>query len=394
MEPVPVPLFDTVRPDYGSGSLTEVLPGVLAALAVPGAVDPLGLAARLDGVRRVAVLLIDGLGYELLPVAAPVAPLLADVTAGRLGDLRVITAAFPSTTPVGLASLSTGAPPGAHGLVGFTVKVPGSDRVLNHIEWADDPDPHGWQPVTTQFLQAAAAGVEVSVASRAEFAGSGLTCASYRGARYLPADGADMLAARMLAALRRAGGPGLVYGYHPDLDRAGHLFGLDSEQWRSAAVVVDRLLGRLVAELPADAALVVTADHGQLDVPTSHRFDLGTDPRLSAGVEVVAGEPRVRFLHTTPGAVGDVIAAWREVLGDAAWVASRREAVAAGWFGPVAEAHLARIGDVVAVCRDRYAVMATGREPDRVSDLVAFHGSWTPAEMRVPLLVVRRPSVV
>jgi hypothetical protein len=387
--PAAVPPSATVRPDYGGASLTEVLPGVLAALAVPGAVDPLGLATRLEGVRRVAVLLVDGLGYELLPRAAPVAPVLVDAAAGRLGDLRAITATFPSTTPVGLASLSTGAPPGAHGLVGFTVRIPGSDRVLNHIEWDDDPDPRGWQPVTTLFLQAAAAGVDVSVASRTEFAGSGLTCAAYRGARYLPADDADTLAATMLTELRQAVGPCLVYGYHPDLDRAGHLFGVDSDQWCTAAVVVDRLLGRLVAGLPADSALVVTADHGQLDVPASHRFDIDSDPRLAAGVEVVAGEPRVRFLHTTPGASGDVIAAWREVVGDAAWVVSRREVVAAGWFGPVAAAHLPRIGDVVVVCQDRYAVMATGHEPDRVSNLVAFHGSWTSAEMRVPLLVVR-----
>jgi hypothetical protein len=84
-----------------------------------------------------------------------------------------------------------------------------------------------------------------------------------------------------------------------------------------------------------------------------------------------------------------VIASWREVLGPAAWVGSREQAVAAGWFGPVAPAHLARVGDVVAVCRDAYAVVASRSEPELTGKLVAYHGADTAAEMAVPLLVVR-----
>jgi len=384
--------MDLTRPTYGHSSLAEVLPGVVAALGLDaGGADPLGLAGQLAGVRRVAVLLVDGLGYELLPLAVPVAPMLADAAAGRLGRLRELTAAFPSTTPTSLASLGTGAPPGGHGLLGFTVRVPGSDRVLNHIDWTGDPDPLRWQPLPTQFGRAAAAGATVTVVARGDYAGSGLTSAAWRGGAYRPADNLDALAGGILAALASGEPPVLVYGYHPDLDTAGHRFGVDSTAWRDAAAGLDRLLDRLVGGLPADAALLVTADHGQLDVPAGHRFDIAADPRLQAGVAVLAGEPRVRYLHTVPGAAGDVAAAWREVLGDAAWVAGRDEAVAAGWFGPVDPAHLPRIGDVVVACRDRYAVLATGIEPERVGQLVAFHGSFTPAEMRIPLLVVTPP---
>ena len=193
----------------------------------------------------------------------------------------------------------------------------------------------------------------------------------------------------MLAALAAGAGPTLVSGYHPDLDRHGHLSGVDSVPWRLAAATVDRLLARLVDGLPPDAGLLVTADHGQLNVPAGHRFDLDTDPRLRAGVRVVAGEPRVRYLHVEPGAEADVVAAWSAVLGAAAWVTTRAEAVATGWFGPVPEEHLARIGDVVVVCRDTYAVLATRSEPPMASRLVAYHGADTAAEMTVPLLVLR-----
>jgi hypothetical protein len=376
------------RPRYGGGSLADVLPSVLAVLGVPEATDRLGLRATLDGVRRIAVLLVDGLGHHLLPLAAPAAPTLADVLAGRLGTLATITSGFPSTTPTSLASLGTGAAPGAHGLLGFTVNVPGTRRVLNHIEWAADPDPLRWQPLATQFDRAVAAGVTATVVSRASFAGSGLTVSAYRGAGYLPADDTDEMVTRVSAALAGAA-PRLVYAYHPDLDRTGHLFGVDSPQWRAAGSDVDRLLTRLVGSLPPDGALVVTADHGQLDVPPQARFDLDADPRLRAGVRVVAGEPRVRYLHCVPGAEADVVATWRAVLADAAWVVTRGEAVAAGWFGPVPEAHLGRVGDVVVVCHERYAVLATKTEPPLVSSLVAYHGSYTATEMLVPLLVVR-----
>ena len=380
-----------VHPRYGEASLADVLPGILAALGVPNAADPLGLTGQLQGAGRVALLLVDGLGHHLLPLATPHAPTLADLAAQRLPGAvaRAITAGFPSTTPTSLASLGTGTSPGTHGLVGFTLNVPGTDRVLNHIEWRDDPDPLQWQPVSTQFERAAAAGVRTTVISRGEFDGSGLSIAAYRGGEYQSAPDVDGLAERMLAELSGADGRSLVYGYHPDLDRIGHRFGVGSPQWRDAITDVDRLLTRLVDGLPADAALVITADHGQVDVPADHRFDLDADPRLRAGLRVVAGEPRVRYLHVRPGAEADVLATWRAVLGHAAWIVPRAEAVAAGWFGPVPEEHLQRIGDVVVACHDRYAVLATRTEPAIVAQLVAYHGSATPVEMMIPLLVVR-----
>lgn len=383
------PPLTQVQPAYGVGSLAEVLPGALAALGVPGVPDPLGLRALLPGVRRVAVLLADGLGWHQLPDAAASAPVLADLATGRLGVARELTSGFPSTTPTSLVTLGTGAPPGAHGVLGFTVLRPETGRVLNHIEWRGEPDASLWQPVPTRMEQAAAAGVTVTVVSRAEFAGSGLTLAAYRGSEYRGASESEAVAAEMLAALRRGSGPLLVYGYLPDIDRAGHLFGVGSEQWRAAVAGLDRLLAALVDGLPADAALLVTADHGQLDVPAQRRLDIATDPRLSAGVAAVAGEPRVRYLHTVPGARDDVLAAWRAVLGDDGWVVGREEAVAAGWFGAVAEEHLGRVGDVVAACRERWVVLSSDTEPEIVGRLVAFHGSFTAVEMAVPLLVVR-----
>jgi hypothetical protein len=379
--------LEVVAPGYGGGSLADVLPSALAVLGVPGVTDPLGLATELSGVRRIAVLLVDGLGWYQIPTAAPYAPTLAGLTAAAG---RPLTSGFPSTTPTSLVTLGTGVAPGAHGVLGFTVCVPGTERVLNHIEWRDgDPDPLRWQPVPTQLERARAAGVAGTVVSRPEFGGTGLTLAANRGGDYRGAAGVDAVAATTLAALTAGPGPTLVSAYHPDVDRHGHLSGVDSLPWRVAVTELDGLLARLVDGLPPDAALLVTADHGQLDIPAGDRFDLDTDPRLTDGVRVVAGEPRVRYLHVAPGATADVVAAWSAVLGTAARVLTREEAVASGRFGSVATDHLDRIGDVVVVCNDTYAVLASRSEPPVVSRLVAFHGADTAAEMTIPLLVVR-----
>ena len=377
-----------VRPAYGSGSLAELLPSVCALLGVPGSADVLGLARHLDGVTRVGVLLVDGLGAYQLPVAAARSPVLADLAAGGGGHAGTLTAGFPSTTPVSLVTVGTGALPGAHGILGFTTRRP-DGRVLNHIRWDDDPDPRVWQPVPTRFEAAAAAGVAVTVVNRPEYEVSGLSVSAHRGAAFLGARTGAELAAGMIAALGAATGPALVYGYHPDLDQRGHEDGVGSPSWHAAAREVDELLGRIVSALPARSALLVVADHGQLNVPAADRFDMAGDPALRAGVTGVAGEPRVRYLYAADGARDDVVAAWREVLGSAAWVLTREEAIGAGWFGAVPAGHLGRIGEVVVICRGRAVALATGWEPPAVGRLVAFHGAVTAAEMTVPLLVAR-----
>jgi hypothetical protein len=376
---LPPEAFTPVHPAYGHASLADLMPSVSAVLGVPGAPDALGLATELPGVDRVAVLLVDGLGAYQMPLVTRLAPVLGELPARRL------TSGFPSTTPVSLVTLGTGAQPGAHGVLGFTVRKP-DGGILNHIRWGHDPDPAEWQPQLTSFERAAAAGVTVTQVTRPEFEGTGLTVAANRGATFSGAADPLALSTRMLEALAR---PGLVYGYHPDLDHHGHGTGVGSEPWEEAAVEVGRLVQRLVDGLPAGAALLVTADHGQFNVPDEERIDFAADPVLAAGIVAVTGEPRVRYLYVADGARDDVIAAWRGVLGSRAWVLTREEAIAGGWYGPVPPEHLSRIGEVVVICQGRTVIVAGGWEPPSVGQLVAYHGSVTGAEMSIPLLIAR-----
>jgi hypothetical protein len=369
------------------GSICDILPAAAALLGVPGAADTLRLTERLGELRRVAVVLVDGLGYHLLPQLAGDAPLLASVLAGNDGQLDHLACTFPSTTPTSLVSLGTGVQPGQHGVVGFTLNVPGTDRVLTHIAWTDDPPPQSWQPVDTWFARLARAGVRARAVLPAPFIGSGLTDAAYRGAEFCATGKDDDYPGCLSHEINAA--PGLIYGYTAALDSAAHAFGIGSPQWHAAAAYADGLLTRLVETLPGDAALLVTADHGGLNVPADARVDLDADPRLAAGLRAVAGEPRVRYLHTEPGAAGDVLTTWTEVLERRAEVYTRDDAIAAGLFGRVHPRHLDRIGDVVVTCTGDTAVLASGHEPAQVASLIGFHGAATPAEMDIPLILFR-----
>jgi hypothetical protein len=373
--------------DVVPGSICDVLPAAAALLSADGAVDALGVTERVGDVRRVAVVLVDGMGWHLLPELAADAPLLASVLAGDAGRLDELICTFPSTTPTSLASLSTGVAPGQHGILGFTVTIPGTDRVLNHIQWRDDPPAAQWQPVPTWFERLQQAGVGARAVLPAAFLGSGLTEAAYRGAQFVAANNDDDYAQLVIDQLRAT--PGFVYAYTAVLDTAAHVFGIGSAEWHAAGAYVDALLTRLVEALPPDAALLITADHGGLNVPEHQRIDLDADSGLSAGVRVVAGDPRVRYLHIEPGAASDVIAAWSELLDGRAEVRSRDDAVAAGLFGPVRPDHLPRIGDVVVSCLGDTAVLASAHEPPEVAQLVGFHGAATPAEMAIPLITFR-----
>jgi hypothetical protein len=368
------------------GSICDVLPTAAALLRMPGALDCLGLAESVgDQVDRVAVILVDGMGWHLLPELAAHAPLLADVLGGGSGSLTELSCTFPSTTPTSLVSLGTGAQPGQHGILGFTLNVPGTDRVLNHIRWRDDPPPSQWQPLPTWFERLSQHGFGTRAVLPAAFIGSGLTDAAYRGAQFHPTRPTDDYAEQLSDELAAA--PGLVYGYTADLDTAAHVFGVGSPHWHEAAARVDALLTRLLDTLPPRTALLVTADHGGLNVTPEARLDLDADPRLAEGVRVVAGEPRVRYLHTEPGAAADVHATWSALLDGRARVYRRAQAVATGMFGPVDPRHLARIGDVVVVCTDGSAVLATAHEPPESALLVGFHGGPTDVEMAIPLIV-------
>ncbi len=375
--------MDLPRPDAGLPHLADVVPSVLGAMGVGGFADRLGLT---DGVTGACVLLIDGLGAELLDNHAADAPVLAGLRA------RTLQVGFPSTTAAGLAAIGTGCRSGEHGLVGYTFRLADAGMV-NALRWSEHPrggdlrnavSPERVQPIPTNFERAAAAGAAVSVVSGAEFCGSGLTRAVLRGGRYIGVHAMGDLAATVCSAVADGG---FCYGYHGELDLLGHVHGPDSPAWRMQLRQVDRLVESVADALPPGGLLAVVADHGMVAVNPADLVDFDASAELQDGVRAVGGEPRARHVYTAVGAETAVLSAWQEKLAGRAWVLSREEAIDNGWFGDrVGDVVRPRIGDVVVAARGAAAVVRRTAEPLE-SSLVGQHGSLTPAEQLVPLLL-------
>lgn len=387
-DPEPLALGSAPVPEYGAGSLADLLPTLAAGMGVPGTTASI---PELTAADRACVFLVDGLGWEQLKAHPDEAPYMTALLASsRGGTGRPLTAGYPATTATSLASVGTGLPPGAHGLPGYTVRDPQTGELMNQLRWQPWTAPKVWQPYPTVFQLADRAGVHTAQVTSPAFQNTPLTQIALSGGAFhgrLSGDDRMDVAAEQLAVGDRA----LIYTYYSELDGAGHRFGVDSDAWRGQLMHVDRLVQRLAEQLPPRTALYVTADHGMLDIPfdDQHRIDFDEDWELRAGVALLGGEGRARHVYAVPGAEADVLTCWREVLGEQFWIASRDEAIAAGWFGPrIDDRVYARIGDVVAAAHDDVLITASEREP-KESAMVGNHGSMTPAEQLVPLLEVR-----
>jgi hypothetical protein len=371
-------------PRYGDASLADVMPSVLAALGV-GEDNRL----MLPDTARAVVVLVDGMGLVGLRQHADAAPFLSSLACAEL------TAGFPSTTVTSLASLSTGLPAGEHAMTGYTSYVAEIGEPVNWLAWRqvsgkDDLrevlEPEDVQSQTTVWQRAADAGISVTIASSRDFEGTGLTRAVFRGGTFRGVTtGGDMVALAADAADR--GHRSLVYTYASELDFVGHVRGPASDSWSGQLSMIDRQVELLAQRLPAGTSLYVTADHGMVEMPQEETVDADADGSpLRNGVVALAGEPRMRHVHTQAGAAADVLATWRDTLGDRAWVLDADTAIASGLFGPIVTSTArSRIGDVIAISRGGLGIVQRKRE-SRLSSLPGHHGALTEGELLVPLL--------
>ncbi len=367
-----------VLPDWAGPSLHRVVPALLAQLSGRrDAAVPAWIPEPVAGAEQIVLLVLDGLGAEQLAERQRLAPVLGTGTGG------VITSVAPSTTACALTSLVTGRTPAEHGVVGYRVAQRG--EVMNILHWSiggadarvEVPAP-AFQPCPS-FPGAAG---PVPVVTRSDYGPTGFTAAHLGPAKlhrwHTPAG--------LVTAVREltASGAPFVYAYYEGIDRVAHAEGLGSH-YDDELAATDRLVGDVLAALPAGSSLVVTADHGQVEVGGAVEV-LG--PELMDGVSLISGEGRFRWLHTAPGAASDVAEVAAGLYAESAWVRTRDQIVDEGWLGgrPTAEV-AARLGDVVLVPFAPTAFL----DPADTGELrlKARHGSLTPAEMLVPILAWR-----
>lgn len=359
-------------PNYAGPCVSGVVPALLGA---PEDV-PDWMPSSVVDANQVVLLVLDGLGWLQLQERRTTAPTMSAMAG------RAITTVAPSTTSTALTSITTGLLPGEHGVVGYRIAHHG--EVLNVLRWSTAAGdaratipPEKLQPV------APFKGERPPVVTRAEYRQSGFTGAHLDGVRFWGYRTVATLVTEVERLLRQS--EPFVYCYYDGIDKVAHEYGL-GDHYAAELGFIDRVVDYLITRLPAGAVLVVTADHGQVEVREPAR-PMGQDVLTHCSMQ--SGEGRFRWLHARPGHAQELYQVAEAVHGDVAWVVTKDEVVDGGWLGPqVMQPALSRLGDVALVARE--AVAFHDPQDTGPFELIGRHGSLTEAEMLVPLLSTGR----
>jgi hypothetical protein len=406
-----------ILPHYNGYSIANLAPTVARILGLE--MDGAALTFPEDwwadlgaDVECVLMVVLDATGYlqlrRFMAEERSILSVLPDA-----GFLVPITSVFPSTTVSALTTLWTGQAPLGHGFLGTKLLLPEQGVLANMLKMA--PAAHtragrledwGWDPerfVTVPSLaqRLSAAGVATVAHTRFSFIGSSLTQIFLRGMEetrgYLGLS--DLcLNLRQTLVERERGQRLFVDAYWGGIDNVGHVYGptgayLPSALRHLARSFEEDFLTRLPPQARHRTLLVITADHGQIATPPEHVVRLPDHPALQESLLLPpAGESRAAYLYVRPGQKDALRAYVTEHLSDHFAVLDTEQALKAGLFGPTEALapHLrVRLGDILLIAKDDSRLTAKAKRADGGTQLRGHHGSLTPEEMLVPLLMAR-----
>jgi hypothetical protein len=366
---------DPIVPDYAGANVRGIVPALLGPADWSSGL-PAWMPSLLADARQIVLLVLDGLGWDQLQERTALAPTIAGLAGGR------ITTVAPTTTSTALSSIATGLTPGEHGLIGYRIVIGG--EVMNVLRWAvDGEDRRRVHPPADVQRFPGFLGHAIPIVSPIELCATAFSEAHMRGAVPVGVRATSSIAVEVGRLLRD--GERFVHAYYGGVDKVAHERGF-GPFYDAELRAADRLVGDVLDELPPGAALLVTADHGQVHIGDNI---VSPPPGLLDLCALQSGEGRFRWLHARRGAAGELLAAARERFSEVAWVRSRDELVEGGWFGPTVAPDIAnRLGDVALVAHADISF----DDPDDSGPyrLVCRHGSMTAAEVYVPLLAGMR----
>jgi len=365
------PVGDPIIPDYAGANVRGIVPALLGP-ADWASTSPDWMPDAVLEARAVVVLVLDGLGWDQLHDYAVNAPTMMSMQG------RSIHTVAPTTTATALSSITTGLTPGEHGLVGYRMALGG--EVINVLRWSvgDQQVRRSHPPREVQTFEPFL-GQCVPVVAQGELQNSAFSEAHLRGCD--PVGWRSPSSIAVEAAAQVASGERFVYCYYNGVDKIAHERGF-GPFYEAELRLSDALVADLLDTLPSGTALLVTADHGQVDV--GDRI-IHPSADLLGRVTMQSGEGRFRWLHCASADVDGLAAAATDEVGDVAWVVTKEQALDEAWFGPtVAPPIQRRLGDV-ALCA--HAPVSFHEDADSGPfELVCRHGSLTSAEVNVPLL--------
>ena len=382
------------RPDYQGGGVVNLMASLIRARGGDSEYPELELlpASELAGARHVLLLVVDGLGADWLLRHFP-RGILASHLRGS------ITSVFPPTTASAITTYLTGDAPQQHALTGWhtwlkelgcvMTVLPGRPRYggVGYRQAGVDTArlfdrPPIFARINTRSVLVAPAHIAYSDFNRAHLDGAELRTFETLHAMFKQA----------ARAVRKARQPSYLYLYWPGLDSIGHEQGIDSHHALTHLRQIEQGLEDFTDAIAgSDTAVLVCADHGQIDTGTADQVLLADHPELAACLTLpLCGEPRAAFCYVHPDRAESFEDYCHDVLGERFALHRSRDLLDAGLFGlGTPNPRLAeRIGDYTLIARG-HNVIRDQLPSEKPFQQVGVHGGLSAAELKVPLCLLR-----
>ena len=338
--------------------------------------------------KNVVVLLLDGLGSDVLEKALPKDSFL------RKHKLKDISAVFPTTTTAGTMCYKTGLNPIEHGWLSLFLyfKEVGESVNLYLNTGAYSRKQENIDHIAEKVLGFNNIYEKIEEKTKNQVKAYGISIPEARdlfgNITQITYDSFPELCA-LLQTLCSLDGQKVIYAYHNHPDSIMHAFGPHSEEVSKTLIEMDAELENLCQNCP-NTTFILSADHGQSYV--ENVFDLAQYPDLNSTLLMPpTGGPRAFNLFVKKGKDTEFKKLVKRYLGDEFVLFSKKQVLEMGLFGygtphPKIDDFL---GDYWLVSIGKSNLCYTTMYKNEPPQPIGAHGGLTKEELIVPLIVFK-----
>ncbi len=363
--------------------------------------------------NKVILFFVDAFGWRFFKQYAEKYTFLK--TALRYGAISKITSQFPSTTAAHVTCIHTGLDVGQSGVYEWYYYEPLVDEVITPLLFAYAGDkerdtlkragipPEAYFPTQTFYQKLQTRGIASYVLQSEAYTPSTFSDIVYKGATLIPYKSLpEALASLAELVIDDTASIAYYLLYYDKIDAICHTYGPNSHQFEETVDVFLRMIEELfykkLAGRVEQALLILTADHGQVEVDPRRTYYLN---KQSTNIEqylqsnrrgkplVPAGSARDMFLHVKDERLDEAVAYLQSHLAGRAEVYRTEQLVTQHFFGssPPSKEFLGRVGNVVILPYQNETVWWY-EGGNFEMHFHGHHGGLTPEEMEIPLLLL------
>jgi hypothetical protein len=371
--------------------LVRALASVCGVPDVPGGDAITRIMSLIGPAEHVVFVLLDGLGMNLLR--------RLDGDSFLASSLKMeLHAVAPSTTACALTSVATACYPARHGVTGWFTYEPELDLTVMMLPFAEryNKRPLAERNITAEQLLPVPAFLNRMTHRPLTLLPAPIADTAY--ARYsrgytdflgyvsIP-HAIDQIAQHVMAATSAT----YTHLYLPDVDTLCHHVGVDQPGVLPLVHRIETELQRLADALGGRARIVISADHGLIDVPRPQQTALiDGDPLLAMLVVPPSGDARMPIFHVRQDRHGEFVEEFTRRMGSSMYLVPTEHAERLRLFGPEEMSAVARrrFGDYIAIPYRAATLFYAPPGTKVATPYIGQHAGLSPQEMHIPLCIV------